>query len=102
MGELDRHKLVNMMVGRELSDMFPKRNAKIGNVALKAESICAGKMVDHVSFEVRMGEVLGFSGLVGSGRTETMRAIFGADKIDSGKVIYFGKPVHFTHPREAV
>ncbi len=94
--------LVSMMVGRTITQMFPKRNARIGEEILKVENLNAGTMVKDVSFTVRSGEILGFSGLVGAGRTETMRAVFGADKIDSGKVTYFGKEVHFKHPKEAV
>ena len=97
-----KQELVNLMVGRELTDFYPARNARIGDTVLKVENLCAGRMVKNVSFEVRAGEVLGFSGLVGSGRTETMRAIFGADKKDSGKVIYLGKEVDWKDPREAI
>lgn len=100
--EIDKPSLVNLMVGRKMTDMFPKRNAKIGDVVLKAQDIYAGRAVQGVSFEVRAGEILGFSGLVGAGRTETMRAIFGADKMDSGKVVYFGEEVRFKTPRDAV
>lgn len=100
--DINKQQLVNMMVGRELTDLFPERHAKIGDVVLKVENLCAGKMVQNISFEVRAGEVLGFNGLVGSGRTETMRAIFGADHKDSGRVIYFGKEVDWKNPKEAI
>ena len=100
--EIDKERLVNLMVGREMTAMFPERHATIGEVVLRAEDIHAGKMVDGVRFEVHAGEVLGFSGLVGAGRTETMRAIFGADRMDSGRVTYLGKDVRFRSPREAV
>lgn len=100
--EIDKNSLVKLMVGREMTDMFPERKAKIGDVVLKAEGICSGTSVQNVSFEVRAGEVLGFSGLVGAGRTETMRAIFGADKMDSGKVTFLGEEVHFKNPKAAV
>ncbi len=99
---ITKEELVNMMVGRSITQMFPQRNAKIGKEILRVENLNAGNMVKDVSFTVREGEILGFSGLVGAGRTETMRAIFGADKIDSGKVIYFGKEVRFSHPRQAI
>lgn len=69
----DKQRLVNLMVGREMTEMYPPRNAKIGDVVLKVEDLHAGKLVDGVSFEVKAGEVLGFNGLVGAGRTETMR-----------------------------
>ena len=98
----DKQRLVNLMVGREMTDMFPKRNAKIGDTVLKVEDLHAGKMVQGVSFEVKGGEVLGFNGLVGAGRTETMRAVFGADKKESGKVYYFGKEVNWKSPRAAI
>ena len=98
----DKQRLVNLMVGRELTDLFPKRNAKIGDVVLKVENLKAGKMVQNVSFEVHAGEILGFNGLVGSGRTETMRAIFGVDKKDSGKIWYFGKEVDWKNPKQAI
>ena len=68
----DKQRLVNLCDGREMTDMFPKRNAKIGDTVLKVEDLHAGKMVQGVSFEVKGGEVLGFNGLVGAGRTETI------------------------------
>lgn len=99
---ITKEELVSMMVGREITQMFPTRNAIIGKEVLKVENLCSGKEVMDVSFNVREGEIVGFSGLVGSGRTETMRAIFGADKIDSGKIIYDGKEVQFKDPKEAI
>ena len=100
--DTDKKSLINLMVGRELSTLFPERNATIGETLLEAKHICAGRMVDDVSFSVRRGEVLGFSGLVGAGRTETMRAIFGADKMESGQVVYQGKEVLLKSPVDAV
>ena len=99
---IDKNKLVTMMVGREMSQMFPERHAKIGDEILRVEHLNAGPMVQDVSFSVKAGEVLGFSGLVGAGRTETMRALFGADKKTSGKIIYFGKEVNFRNPKESI
>lgn len=99
---IDKSRLVNMMVGRELTQMFPGRNAEIGRVVLKTEHLQAGNMVKDVSFYVCAGEVVGFCGLVGSGRTETMRAIFGADKKEKGDVIYCGNKIHFKSPRQAI
>ncbi len=100
--DINKQSLINAMVGRELSTLFPERKAQIGNVAMKVEGLHVDKTVKDVSFEVRCGEVLGFSGLVGSGRTETMRAIFGADKKQSGKIQFFGKEIDFKSPKEAV
>ncbi len=99
---INKDKLVTMMVGREMSQMFPDRHAKIGDEIMRVENLNAGKMVQDVSFSVKSGEVLGFSGLVGAGRTETMRALFGADKKTSGKVVYFGKEVNFRNPKESI
>lgn len=99
---IDKARLVTKMVGREMSQMFPDRHAKIGEEILKVEKLNSGKLVKDVSFHVKAGEIVGFSGLVGAGRTETMRALFGADRKDSGKVVYFGKEVHFRNPKEAI
>lgn len=100
--DISKDELIEKMVGRELTTLFPKRNAKIGDIVLEAKNLNAGRMVKNISFNIRKGEVVGFSGLVGAGRTETMRAIFGADKIDSGTITYFGKEVVFKSPYEAV
>lgn len=94
--------LIEMMIGRELSDLFPARQARIGNVLLKVEHLCSGRLVRDVSFEVRAGEVLGFCGLVGAGRTETMRAIFGADRTTSGALYLDGRQIRNRTPRDAI
>ncbi|SIT73148.1 sugar ABC transporter ATP-binding protein [Edaphobacillus lindanitolerans] len=99
---ITKEQLVTMMVGREIEQLFPERNAEIGEEILRVENLAAGDLVEDVSFSLRKGEVLGFSGLVGSGRTETMRAIFGADKKSSGKVRYFGEEVNFRSPKQAI
>lgn len=100
--DINKGELVNLMVGRDMSTLFPSRDAKIGEVVLEVKNLNRGKMVRDVSFSVRAGEVLGFSGLVGVGRTETMRVIFGADKRDSGEVLFLGKKVNFKSPKQAV
>ncbi len=99
---ITKDQLAEMMVGREIGRMFPEKKAVIGEDVLIVEGLNAGKMVRDVSFHVRSGEILGFSGLVGSGRTETMRAVFGADKRESGKITYLGKAVNFNDCREAI
>jgi ribose transport system ATP-binding protein len=101
-GEISKDNLVTLMVGRELSQMFTIRDVKIGDVVLEAKHLKAGRMVNDVSFHVRSGEIVGFSGLVGAGRSETMRAIFGIDPITSGEVIYKGEALRFKDPREAI
>lgn len=99
--EVDRDELIRLMVGREVSDTYPKRDFAPGGVVLELRDVC-GNGVENVSFAVRSGEIFGLSGLVGAGRTETMRMIFGADPIDSGEVLLNGQPVHPKHPAEAV
>jgi ribose transport system ATP-binding protein len=101
-GDLTEDRLVRLMIGRDLTDFFPPRNATIGDTVLKVENLSAGSLVKDVSFEVRAGEILGFSGLVGAGRTETMRAIFGADPVDSGKIFLDGKQINIARPRQAI
>ena len=100
--EIDKEGLISKMIGRSMTEMFPARNAKVGDVVFEAKNICAGKMVNDVSFNVRSGEVLGFAGLVGAGRTETMRAIFGADVMEKGEIIYYGENTRFRSPKQAV
>ena len=100
--KITKDRLVAMMVGREMTQMFPKRQQAIGEEVLVVNNLNAGRLVRDVSFRLRAGEILGFSGLVGSGRTETMRVIFGADKKESGSITYLGKPVTFKNPGEAI
>jgi ribose transport system ATP-binding protein len=99
---IDEKKLVSLMIGRTLESYFPAREPHIGETVFKVENITSGKAVKNVSFEVREGEVLGVAGLVGSGRTETMRAIFGADPMDGGKIFLNGKQIKIRSPRSAV
>ena len=94
--------LIAAMVGRTLDNLFPKEFGTKGEVALKAEHLMEGVVLDDVSFEAYNGQVLGFAGLVGAGRTETMRAIFGADPLDSGKIFIHGKEVKIKTPRHAI
>lgn len=99
---IDKDQLISMMVGRDIKDIFPRRDAVIGETVLEVKDLCGSSMVQNISFSVRRGEVLGFYGLVGAGRTETMRAVFGADDWMSGEILLDGKPVHFKSPRMAV
>lgn len=101
-GDVNREQLVRMMIGREMKDYFPPRQAEIGEVIFEANHLNCGAIVKDVSISVRKGEVLGISGLVGAGRTETFRAIFGADKKDSGEIVIEGKPVKIRSPQDAV
>lgn len=101
LAETDKGELVSLMVGREIKSVFPKVDCELGDVVFKAEGL-TGKGFQDISFEVRAGEILGFSGLVGAGRSETMRAIFGLDKLEHGKMWLDGKELCIRHPREAI
>lgn len=99
---LTRDRLIEMMVGRPLEAEFPPRRVARGNVRLRVEKLNRGQAVQDVSFHVHAGEVLGFAGLVGAGRTETMRIIFGADQADHGAIFLDGRPVQIAGPRDAI
>ena len=99
---LTQDKVIQLMVGREITDMFPKTECPIGDVVMKVEHLNAGRMVQDVSFDVRKGEILGFAGLVGAGRTETMETIFGMRKKTSGKIIKDGKELNIKSPKDAI
>lgn len=94
--------IIKMMVGRDLKDKYPKRNPKIGNVIFEAKNINRGKYIKDVSFSLRKGEILGFAGLMGAGRTELARAIFGADKIESGEFYLEGEKLNIKSPGDAI
>ncbi|MDO4632768.1 MAG: sugar ABC transporter ATP-binding protein [Eubacteriales bacterium] len=96
--------IISMMVGRVIYEEPKTESAvpKDAPVVLKVENLCAGKMVQNVSFELHKGEILGFSGLMGAGRTETARALFGADPKESGKIFVNGKEVDIRSPKDAV
>ena len=100
--EIDRDTLIEMMVGRPLEDEFPPRKVEAGEERLRVEHLNRGRSVRDVGFSVRAGEIVGFSGLVGAGRTETMRLIAGADLRDSGEIWIDGKAVEVRTPRDAI
>ena len=100
--ELDEEELVNLMVGREVGNLYPKPEAEVGEVLLRAEGITREGVLRNCSFEVRSGEILGFAGLVGAGRTELARAVFGADPIDSGKIELDGHELQIESPQAAI
>ena len=101
-GSVSRERLIEMMVGRPIESEFPQRAANLGPERLRVEGLCRGNVVRDVSFRVRGGEVLGFAGLAGAGRTETMRLVFGADRPDAGRIFVDGQPVQIRHPRDAI
>jgi len=93
LAETDRAKLIQMMVGRDVSSVFPSRNVAIGEPLLDVRGLTSETGITNVSFHVRAGEVLALAGLMGSGRTEVARALFGADKSAKGTVTLCGKPL---------
>lgn len=100
--KVTRQELIELMVGRELSDEFPKRSTSIGPVRLEVSGLRRGRAVRGVSFSVRRGEVLALTGLVGAGRTETVRLIFGADPREAGDIRLDGRPLAMRSPRDAI
>jgi ribose transport system ATP-binding protein len=101
-GEVDRDGLIEMMVGRRLDREFPERRRAPGKERLRVRGLRRGNAVRDVSFTVRGGEILALTGLVGAGRTETARLLFGADPADHGTVELDGRPLRLRHPRDAI
>jgi ribose transport system ATP-binding protein len=102
--DLSPGEIIFKMVGRDLEREQLLHGTKPGTVALRVEGMTVGSKVKDVSFQVRRGEIFGVAGLMGSGRTETMRAVFGADKADRGRIFLYGadKPAVIRRPRDAV
>jgi len=94
--------MVSLMVGREVGELFPKTPAPIGDPVLTVEGLTSAGVFHDISFEVRAGEILGLAGLVGAGRSEIARAVFGVDRYDSGQVRLNGVPVPPRNPRAAI
>ena len=99
--ETNRAELIKYMVGREMSATFPPRNATIGDVALELKHL-SGNGVRDISFKAHKGEVVGISGLVGAGRTEIMKVVFGAEKRQFGEVYVNGKKADIRNPHDAM
>ena len=101
--EVSQKDLIKMMVGRELNDLFPKVTVTPGDIVLECKNIeSADGEIKNASFNLRKGEIIGLSGLVGSGRTELVRLIFGADKMISGSIAINGKQVTIKNPIDAI
>ena len=94
--------IIANMVGREIKEKFPRISCKKGRKILEVKNLNAGKMVRDVNFELYEGEIVGFAGLMGAGRTETTRAIFGVDPKDSGEIILDGKEIRISNPMDAI
>ena len=98
--ETDSSKLVALMVGRDIKDMYPKKKVEIGGIVMNVKNLSA-KGIDNISFELKKGEILGIFGLLGSGRTSLVKALFGANKIKSGQIFINGKRVSIKDPSAA-
>ncbi len=100
--ELSVDRMINMMVGRNVDEMFPKIPCEIGDVKMEVKNLTHPTSFSDVSFTVRKGEILGFAGLVGAGRTEVIETIFGIRTRQSGEILIDGKPVKIDSPRDAI
>jgi ribose transport system ATP-binding protein len=100
--ETDMTELVRMMIGRDIGERFPKREVKIGPVLFEARGLSKKGVFEEVSFSVRSGEVLGVAGLMGAGRTEIMKAIFGSLLYEKGTIMIHDKPVRIKSPLDAI
>ncbi|MBM3212478.1 sugar ABC transporter ATP-binding protein [Candidatus Poribacteria bacterium] len=99
--ETDIPEVVKMMVGRELT-LFPKSQGNIDDVILEVKNVSRGKSVRNASFYLKKGEILGIAGMVGAGRTELARVLFGIDRMDSGRILLNGKELSLRTPRDAL
>jgi inositol transport system ATP-binding protein len=99
---LDQASLINMMVGRELNQMFPEFRGRLGEVMLEVKNLSSAGAFSGITFQVRSGEILGLAGLMGAGRTEIARVIFGLDKAENGQIILEGQDKSISSPREAL
>jgi inositol transport system ATP-binding protein len=100
--QTNKVRLITMMVGRELTEMFPKEVAPIGEVVLSVRHLTRAGLVEDVSFDLRRGEILGIAGLMGAGRTTVIESIFGIHKIDSGEILIRGKKTPINSPADAI
>lgn len=102
MSEVTTDQLIQLMVGRTLNDLFPKVTVEPGPTVLQVENLSRAGVFQNISFELRQGEILGMAGLVGAGRTDVARAIFGIAPATSGTIKINGQPVHITSPQQAM
>ncbi len=100
--EVTNDMVIKAMVGRELKEQFPKIEVPIGEKLLELKNLTIQGQFENISFDVHAGEILGLVGLVGAGRTETMQALFGITKPESGEIFLKGKPVTFSKPADAI
>jgi ribose transport system ATP-binding protein len=101
-GDFDESRLVSLMVGREIDNLYPKQKCEIGDVVLRVEGLTRPGILHDCSFQVRAGEILGFAGLIGAGRTELARAVFAADPVSEGRIELDGQQLELSSPAEAI
>ncbi|MGN6272120.1 MAG: sugar ABC transporter ATP-binding protein [Protaetiibacter sp.] len=99
---LSTDRMIELMTGRSIGSLFPERNSRIGDIVLEADGLSRAGAFDDVSFTVRAGEILGFAGLIGAGRPETMRALYGADPLDAGRITLRGEPFEPKNVRASI
>ena len=103
MGDIDVDRLITLMVGRQLDAVFPEHSTRPPSTeALRVEKLCRAGVFQDVSFAVHRGEILGLAGLMGAGRTEIIRCVFGLDRFDSGQILVNQTPACFRHARDAI
>lgn len=101
--EIEENTMIALMVGREIKQFYYKsENPASDEIVLEVKNLSRQGAFENVSFYLRKGEILGVAGLIGAGRTEVMRAIFGADKVDRGELILYGRKIRFTQPQQAI
>lgn len=100
--DMTMDQIITNMVGREIKEQFPRVECKKGKKIFEVKNLNAGRMVRNISFSAYEGEIVGFAGLMGAGRTETTRAIFGVDPKESGEIYVDGKEVHIRCPENAI
>ena len=100
--ETDRNEVISLMVGRHLTDLFPPKSSGCGKEFFSVSELARKGVFEGLSFSLRRKEILGFAGLVGAGRTETARVIFGADSKDSGEIVLEGKHLEIRNPMDAI
>ena len=101
MDDVTKNELISIMVGRDVEQVFPKTDCQIGETVFSVKNL-SGKGFTDISFDVHAGEILGISGLVGSGRSETVRAIFGLDPLKTGQIFLNGKEIRIKNPQGAI
>jgi len=99
---LNKEKIISMMVGRELTNLFPKEKVEVGKILFEVKNLNQKRKLSNINFNLKKGEIVGISGLMGAGRTELARAIFGLDKFDSGELLIEGRKVKIRSPKDAI